>query len=99
MPTKAAKEIIRNEYLIDRHLVVLESDGARHCVCLEFKALGDCRHTRECEGRRAAQGLIFRRVRSAHGTLVGFGHRNSVPTETRMSRQERTRSLAIVRVR
>jgi hypothetical protein len=98
MPAKRPAAIVRSEYLIDRHLVVFESGVGSHCACEEFRVMRECRHTRESEGRRAAQELIAKRVRSIDGTLVGFGHaiqRN----DSRPSKRERTRSLSLTRVR
>jgi hypothetical protein len=68
------KPITRTEYLIDRYHVVYETGGGWHCVCDEFKALNECRHSRESEGRRAAQAMIAGRVRSVNGVLAGFSH-------------------------
>ena len=98
MSTKRETPVTRQEYLIDRYLVVLDSNGGRHCSCGEFHLTGECRHTRESEGRRLAQELIAKRVRSVHGTLIGFGH-STAHNEARRSKRERTRSLSIVRVR
>ena len=97
MSTKRETPVVRHEYLIDRHLVVIDSSGA-HCSCAEFKLANECRHTRESEGRRLAQELIAKRVRSVHGTLVGFRHSNTA-TQPRRGKLERTRSLSIMRVR
>jgi hypothetical protein len=72
---KLPKSLTRTEYLIDRHQVVYETGGGWHCVCDEFKSLKECRHTRESEGRRAAQAMIAERVRSVNGVLAGFTHR------------------------
>jgi hypothetical protein len=69
------KPITRTEYLIDRYHVVYETGGGWYCVCDEFKALNECRHSRESEGRRAAQAMIAERVRSVNGVLAGFNHR------------------------
>lgn len=64
----------RTEYLIDRYHVVHETGGGWHCVCDEFKLSNECRHSRESEGRRAAQAMIAARVRSVNGILAGFTH-------------------------
>jgi hypothetical protein len=69
------RPIVRTEYLIDRYHVIYETGSGWHCVCDEFKALNDCRHSRESEGRRAAQAMIAARVRSVNGVLAGFTHR------------------------
>ena len=90
--------IIRAEYLIDRYLVVFESGKGCHCVCDEFRTARECRHTRESAGRRAAQKLIEKRVRSIHGTLIGFSHHER-QVASRTSRRERSRSLALQRIR
>jgi hypothetical protein len=90
---------VRTEYLIDRYLVVFESAKGCHCACDEFRiARDECRHTRESAGRRAAQELIGKRVRSIHGTLIGFSHHER-QVASRASKRERTRSLALQRVR
>ena len=98
MSLKRPAAIVRSEYLIDRYLVVFESGIGSHCACEEFRAANECRHTRESEGRRAAQELIARRVRSIDGTLVGFGHR-AQRDDSRTSKRERTRSLSLSRIR
>lgn len=90
--------IDRREYLIDRYLVVFESGTGCHCVCEEFRTMQECRHTRESAGRRAAQELIANRVRSIDGTLVGFAHHKKHDTSVR-SKRERSRSLALQRIR
>lgn len=59
---------------------------------------GECRHTRESDGRRAAQRLIANRVRSIHGTVVGFSH-GKQQDEAVASNRSRSRSLALIRVR
>jgi hypothetical protein len=69
-----SERLIRTEYMIDRHRVVYESGGGWHCECEEFKSTRECRHTRESEGRRAAQAMIAARVRSVDGVLAGFTH-------------------------
>jgi hypothetical protein len=61
------KAILRSEYLIDRHHVVFESGAGWLCVCAEFAMSHDCRHTRESQGRRAAQMLIANRMGSPMG--------------------------------
>ena len=71
------KSIVRSEYMIDRYQVIFESGAGWHCVCAEFAKFDSCRHTRESEGRRAAQALIAQRERSAHGTLAGFANREN----------------------
>jgi hypothetical protein len=75
MTSKFPKPLTRTEYLIDRYHVVHETGGGWHCVCDEFKALNECRHSRESEGRRMAQAMIAERVRSVNGVLAGFTHR------------------------
>jgi len=70
------KTLVRTEYLIDRYHVVFETGGGWHCVCDEFKTLNECRHSRESEGRRAAQAMIAKRVRSVNGVLAGFTHQS-----------------------
>jgi hypothetical protein len=89
--------IIRTEYLIDRYLVVFESGKGCHCACDEFRAARECRHTRESAGRRAAQQLIEKRLRSIHGTLIGFSHHER-QIASPASRRERSRSLALQRI-
>jgi len=89
--------IARTEYLIDRYLVVFEAGSRCHCVCEEFRAAQECRHTRESAGRRAAQELIAKRVRSVDGTLVGFAHHERHTSRART--RERPRSLALQRIR
>jgi hypothetical protein len=69
------RPITRTEYLIDRYHVVHETGSGWHCVCSEFQALNECRHSRESEGRRVAQAMIAGRVRSVDGVLAGFTHR------------------------
>jgi hypothetical protein len=90
--------ILRDEHLIDRHLVVFRDGGHSHCVCAEYAMAAQCRHTRESDGRRAAQMLIANRVRAVHGTLVGFSHRKQEDRSLDHKRS-RSRSLALVRVR
>ena len=51
----------RSEYLIDRYHVTCETGAGWHCVCAEFTANNDCRHTRESQGRHAAQVIIANR--------------------------------------
>ena len=75
MIPKTPNPLTRTGYLIDRHHVVYETGGSWHCVCDEFKKLNECRHSRESEGRRAAQAMIAERVRSTDGVLAGFTHR------------------------
>lgn len=74
MTAKSPTPLTRTEYLIDRHQVVFEAGGGWHCDCDEFKTLRECRHTRESEGRRAAQVMIAQRIRSVNGNLAGFSH-------------------------
>lgn len=88
---KPPHSIARNEHLIDRHLVVFAEATGSHCVCNEFSMAGECRHTRESDGRRAAQTLIANRVRSIHGNKQ---HDDAVATK-----RHRSRSLALIRVR
>jgi hypothetical protein len=64
--------IRRSEYLVDRYHVIFESGAGWHCVCAEFTAAGDCRHTREAQGRHAAQVLISNRLLAA---IDRSGHR------------------------
>jgi hypothetical protein len=56
--------IRRTDYLIDHHQVSFESGAGWFCVCAEFAAASDCRHTREAQGRHAAQVLISNRLLS-----------------------------------
>lgn len=77
MTAPAENSFTRTEYLIDRYHVVYESGGGWHCVCDEFRALNECRHSRESEGRRAAQAMIANRVRSVDGVLASFKHHSS----------------------
>jgi hypothetical protein len=65
--TLRSKAILRSEYLIDRHHVVFESGAGWQCVCAEFTATNDCRHTREAQGQHAAQVLIANRVTRLSG--------------------------------
>jgi hypothetical protein len=67
---------MRNEYLIDRYQVVFDSGIGWHCVCAEFAQAGDCKHTRESAGRRAAQELIRNRVPAKHGDIIVFSHQS-----------------------
>lgn len=60
VPRSAA--IRRTDYLIDSYHVSFESGAGWHCQCSEFEAAGDCRHTREAQGRHAAQVLISNRL-------------------------------------
>lgn len=64
--------IRRIDYLIDSHQVSFESGAGWFCVCTEFTAAGDCRHTREAQGRHAAQVLISNRLLS---TIDKTGYR------------------------
>jgi hypothetical protein len=90
--------IVRTEYLIGRYLVIFDSGKGCLCVCGEFRITRECRHTRESVGRRAAQELIQKRVRSIHGTLIGFSHHER-RIDPRTSRRERSRCLALQRIR
>jgi hypothetical protein len=72
--------VSQSEYLIDRHRVIFDGGVGWHCVCAEFVKLGDCKHTRESAGRRAAQDLIRNRVKPAFGTLAMFSNRAADPT-------------------
>jgi hypothetical protein len=92
MTATSPKPLTRTEYLIDRHHVVYETGGGWHCVCDEFKTLKECRHTRESEGRRAAQAMITERVRSVNGVLAGFTHRAHEDGETSHRIRSRGRS-------
>lgn len=56
------KALSRSEYLIDRYHVICETGAGWHCVCAEFTATDDCRHTRESQGRHAAQVVIANRL-------------------------------------
>jgi hypothetical protein len=69
-PRSAA--IRRIDYLIESHHVSFESGAGWHCLCAEFESAGDCRHTREAQGRHAAQALISNRSLS---TIDGTGYR------------------------
>ena len=60
-----SKAIRRIDYLIESHHVSFESGAGWMCVCAEFQAADDCRHTREAQGRHAAQALISNRMLSA----------------------------------
>jgi hypothetical protein len=62
----------RSEYLIDRHHVTFDPGTGWQCLCVEFKATGDCGHVRESQGRHAAQAVIADRMRSP---LTQSGHR------------------------
>lgn len=70
--TPRPKTSPRSEYLIDRYHVTCESGAAWHCACAEFKANDDCRHTRESQGRHAAQLSIANRLLRPrdHSTLL-----------------------------
>ena len=57
-----SKAVRRSEYLIDRYHVSFESGAGGQCACAEFTAASDCRHTRESQGRQAAQVLIGNRL-------------------------------------
>ena len=65
-PWSAARSpaIRRTDYLIDSHHVSFESGAGWYCLCAEFAAANDCRHTREAQGRHAAQVLISNRLLS-----------------------------------
>ena len=67
-----SKAIRRTDYLIDSYQVSFESGAGWFCVCAEFTAANDCRHTREAQGRHAAQVLISNRLLSA---IDGAGYR------------------------
>ena len=58
--------------LIDSYHVSFESGAGWLCACAEFTAQNDCRHTREAQGRHAAQALISNRLISA---IDGSGYR------------------------
>jgi hypothetical protein len=60
--TPRAKVLARSEYLIDRYHVTCETGATWHCACAEFTASNDCRHTRESQGRLAAQVNIANRL-------------------------------------
>jgi hypothetical protein len=61
-PAARSPAIRRTDYLIDSHHVSFESGAGWYCLCAEFAAANDCRHTREAQGRHAAQVLISNRV-------------------------------------
>ena len=63
------KAILRSEYLIDHYRVIFESGAGWQCVCAEFTATNDCRHTRESQGRHAAQAVIANRLLRSRGHL------------------------------
>lgn len=83
--------IARREHLIDRHLVVFAEATGSHCVCQEFSMAGECRHTRESDGRRAAQALIANRGRSIHTSKQ--------QDDSVASKRDRKRSFAVIRTR
>ena len=56
--------IRRTDYLIDSYHVSFESGGGWHCLCAEYATANDCRHTREAQGRQAAQVRISNRLSS-----------------------------------
>jgi hypothetical protein len=85
------KSIIRSEYMIDRHRVIFEAGNGWHCACAEFAKLDSCRHTRESEGRRAAQALIQQRVRSVDGTVAGFANREHAAVTPHVTTDRRAR--------
>ncbi len=58
----AIGHIERSEYLIDRFLVTFQVGVEWHCVCVEFRLTGACRHCREAAGMRAAQAAITAHV-------------------------------------
>ena len=63
----------RSEYLIDRYHVIFDRGAGWQCECAEFMATGiDCRHTRESQGRHAAQVVIANRLTRPrdHSTLL-----------------------------
>lgn len=64
--------ISRTDYLIDSHHVSFESGGGWLCLCAAFMAANDCRHSREAQGRHAAQALISKRLLS---TIDRSGYR------------------------
>jgi hypothetical protein len=70
--TPRPKAILRSEYLVDRYHVIFESGAGWYCVCAEFTLLDDCRHTRESQGRHAAQAVIADRLlrQRDHSTLL-----------------------------
>jgi hypothetical protein len=72
LPAPRSAAIRRTDYLIDRYHVSFESGAGWHCPCAEFTGAGDCRHTREAQGRHAAQVLISNRLLS---TIDGTGYR------------------------
>jgi hypothetical protein len=73
-PSPAARSpaIRRTDYLIDSHHVSFESGAGWYCLCAEFAAANDCKHTREAQGRHAAQVLINNRLLK---TIDGSGYR------------------------
>jgi hypothetical protein len=70
--TSRPEAIRRSEYLIDHYHVIFESGAGWQCVCAEFTATHDCRHTRESKGRRAAQAVIANRLLRSRG-LIAIG--------------------------
>jgi hypothetical protein len=66
MSAPRSKAIRRTEYLIDSYHVSFETGAGWHCVCAEFMAANDCRHTREGQGRHTAQVLISNRLLSSN---------------------------------
>ena len=64
MSVLRSKAIRRTDYLIDSYQVSFESGAGWHCMCAEFTAASDCRHTREAQGRHAAQVVISNRLLS-----------------------------------
>jgi hypothetical protein len=72
MTAPRSKAIRRIDYLVDSYHVSFESGAGWHCLCAEFTAANDCRHTREAQGRHAAQVLISNRT---HSTIDRSGRR------------------------
>jgi hypothetical protein len=62
--------IIRSEYLIDRFKVAFESGDGWRCVCADFIKSSACRHSREAEGRRAAQVQIAQHLATARSPFA-----------------------------
>ncbi len=66
MSATRSKAIRRTDYLIDSYHVTFETGAGWFCMCAEFTALNDCRHTREGQGRHTAQVLISNRLLSGN---------------------------------
>lgn len=66
-----AERLERRHYLIDRFPVSFYGGASWHCACREFTTAGDCRHTREAAGMRAAQTRILERMNGRWSTITG----------------------------